>query len=169
MSTVDAKRLRNLMDPVNLDICLSCGGGKGVGYLLCQNCRGLCPDSDCRGTGTKSWDYDQCSHCHAWLQGLTQGRDWVVYLCDDGYIGMTSDPDARDAEHDEDACRAIIWQTPPELKLDKYQAFKFEWALFAMYYLGKAGNNYLSNRFRMITNLPPSPDVFKNQPPLYYD
>ena len=172
MGTNNVDWLRRLMDPANLDICLLCKREKEVGDLTCLKCRGRCPDRDCKGIGTKSWDYNQCSHCHLWLQSQPKGRDWFVYLCNDGYIGMTSDPDARDAEHDEDAGRAIIWHTPLYLRLKVYEAFKFEWALDAMGEWGVMGNKYLANRFKMITGIYPSPDSLyqlMNRPPLYSD
>ena len=166
-ATMNVETLRHLMDPVELRICLLCGSSKGIGYISCQNCRGQCPDRDCKGKGTKSWEYDQCFNCYQFLQSLPN-RCYYVYLCDDGYVGMTSDPDARDAEHDEDWGRAIIWHTPPELNLDKFEAFRFEWALDYMGNVGMDGHQFLANRFKMITGLPPSHTAFQEQPPLYY-
>ena len=168
MNVQNAQQIRYLMSPENLDICLLCGENKGVGYLTCQGCRGRCPDRDCRGKGTKSWDYNQCSDCYGFLHSLPKGRLWFVYLCDDGYVGMTSDPDARDVEHEEYADRAIIWHTPSELQLDVYQAFKFEWALDAMGLAARCGYGYLAKRFEMITGFDPLSDDLKNAPPLYW-
>ena len=170
MNAQDAEQIRNLMSPESLDICLVCGGKKGIGYLTCQRCRGTCPDRDCHGNRTKSWDYDQCSNCNHFLQSQPKERWWFVYLCDDRYIGMTSDLAARDAEHEEDADRAIIWHTPDELQLDVYQAFKFEWALDAMGALAvEHGNGYLAKRFEMITGFDPLSDAIANALPLFWD
>ena len=164
---MNADYIRSLMDPKELDICLLCWKSKGIDYISCLQCRGKCPDRDCKGTGTKAWDYDQCSDCYNFLQSLPQGRDWFVYLCDDGYVGMTSDPNARDFEHDEDSGRAIIWHTIPELRLNKLEAFRFEWALDYIGEAGMKGNQYLANRFKMITGLPPSLVAIRKQTPLY--
>ncbi len=168
MSTNNIERLRDLMDPKMLNMCLLCGRNKGAGYLTCQDCRGECPDRDCRGKGSKSWDCDQCSDCYGFLQSLPEGRSWFVYFCDDGYIGMSSDPYARDAEHDEVTGRAIIWATPAELQLSKFEAFRFEWALDAMFLAGLGGYTYLAKRFEMITGIYPSPDGLEDRPPLYW-
>lgn len=171
MSINNVERLRYLMDPTNLDICLICGGSKGDCYLTCQDCRGQCPDRDCRGKGTKSWNYDQCSDCYGFLSSLPEGRSWFVYLCDDGYIGMSSDPDERDRTHDK-AGRAIIWTTPSELELNKFEAFRFEWALDKMGLVGLHGHKYLAKRFEMITGIHPSQDSLhelQQRPPLFTD
>ena len=151
---------RDLLDPKGFDVCLVCGGRKWEDNLTCRNCRGICPDPDCRqaektGKRTRSWEYDQCSDCWGFLSEQPTGQGLLVYLCDDGYVGFTGDIVERAGRHTEQS-RTILWQTDFRYE-DVFNAFKAEWTLKGIAVWSQRASNqgtrtFLGTRFELITD-----------------
>ena len=91
-----------ILDPEQVLICMICAGDKEQNTVVCANCAECCPDPHCRNDGTKAPTETMCQSCRIFLNGLPERR-YYVYICGDGYIGMSSDLESRQSNHIYDA------------------------------------------------------------------
>lgn len=172
-----------LMDPYGWPDCPipECGNTKGKGYLTCADHRLECPDGDCRGSGWKTTGQEICRDCYDFFSRklrLGERESFWVYMLDNNYIGMTSNPAQRLDEHikhrsryikgnrrrlKDSGARPVYWSEPI---YDWKLALRCEWGLDYMLDIAidYHGQRYYANRFTMITGISASVRAIKLAP-----